>query len=130
MRTSSGRFSPDQKLGCGYQRQCHASQCRGHVCSLKQRFLLEVRIALCGLDLGVPQEVLHLVNRLAARLSEEAKTCLWVMEGLDRQEEHVRATGGDEELLDLIDYLREDNEQWIDPDFAEKAAQAPTTLPS
>ena len=61
---------------------------------------------------------------------EEAETCLWVKEGLDRLEEHVRATGGDEELLDVIDYLREDNEQWIDPEFAGKAAQAPTALSS
>lgn len=61
---------------------------------------------------------------------EEAETGLWVKAGLDRLEELVRATGGDEELLDIIDYLREDNEQWIDPEFAEKAAQAPTALSS
>lgn len=36
---------------------------------------------------------------------QEAETSLWVKAGLDRLEEHVRATGGSDELLNLIDYL-------------------------
>lgn len=52
---------------------------------------------------------------------QEAETSLWVKAGLDQLEEHVRATGGSDELLDLIDYLREDNSQWMDPKFIAEA---------
>lgn len=52
---------------------------------------------------------------------QEAETCLWVKAGLYQLEEHVRATGGSDELLDLIDYLREDNSQWMDPKFIAEA---------
>lgn len=61
---------------------------------------------------------------------EEAETYLQVKDGLERPEEHVRATGGDEEMLYLIEYLLEENEWWVNPEFAEKAAQARTTFSS
>lgn len=60
----------------------------------------------------------------------EAETYLQVKDGLARLEEHVRATGGDEEMLYLIDFLREENEWRAKPKFVAIAQKSLLTLPS
>lgn len=42
----------------------------------------------------------------------------------------VRATGGDEELLDLIEYLWDDNDYWLDPELVADAQNSHLTLAS
>ena len=71
------------------------------------------------------EDTSHYLERL-----QEAETTLWVKEGLDRLEEHVRATGGDEELLDLIEYLKDDNDYWLDPELVADAQNSHLTLAS
>lgn len=71
------------------------------------------------------EDTSHYLERL-----QEAETTLWVKEGLDRLEEHVRATGGDEELLDLIEYLKDDNDYWLDPELVAIAQKSLSTLVS
>ena len=61
---------------------------------------------------------------------EEAETALWVREGLDLLENFVRSHNGDDDLLDLIAYLKVDNEQWSNPEFEEQARQAPKSISS
>lgn len=53
---------------------------------------------------------------------EEAETYLWVKQGLERLEKLLQSIDADDELLDLIDYLKEDNDFWCDPDTVEQAA--------
>lgn len=61
---------------------------------------------------------------------QEAETYLWVKEGLDRLDKLLQSIDADDELLDLVDYLKEDNEQWCDPDMLEQAEQSPKSLSS
>lgn len=61
---------------------------------------------------------------------QEAETYLWVKTGLERLEDLVRSNGDDEELLDLISYLKQDNEDWCAPDFLQQADQSPKSLSS
>lgn len=49
---------------------------------------------------------------------EEAETGLWLHEQLSRIRAVLVELDSDEEMLDAIDYLIEENEQWIDPDIA------------
>jgi hypothetical protein len=51
---------------------------------------------------------------------ERAETNLWVKRQLDRLQELVLANGEDPEMLEAIEFLREENEWWSDP----KADQA------
>ena len=61
---------------------------------------------------------------------EEAETYLQVKDGLERLEKHVRATGGDAEMLYLIEYLLEENEWWANPKFVAEAQNSHLTLAS
>lgn len=61
---------------------------------------------------------------------QEAETYLWVKEGLDRLDKLLQSIDADDDLLDLVEYLKEDNEQWCDPDMVEQAAQSPKSLSS
>lgn len=61
---------------------------------------------------------------------QEAETYLWVKEGLERLDKLLQSIDADDDLLDLIDYLKEDNDFWCDPDMVEQAAQSPKALSS
>jgi hypothetical protein len=50
---------------------------------------------------------------------EETETSLWVEQQLNRIREFLVERGADGEMLDAVDYLREDNDRWIDPKIAE-----------
>ena len=52
---------------------------------------------------------------------QEAETYLWVKEGLERLDKLLQSIDADDDLLDLIDYLKDENEQWCDPDMLEQA---------
>jgi hypothetical protein len=49
---------------------------------------------------------------------EEAETSLWVEQQLNRIRDFLAEHGADEEMLDVVDYLLEDNDFWIDPNIA------------
>jgi hypothetical protein len=40
---------------------------------------------------------------------QEAETYLWVKEGLERLDKLLQSIDADDDLLDLIDYLKDDN---------------------
>ena len=61
---------------------------------------------------------------------QEAETYLWVKEGLERLDKLLQSINADDDLLDLIDYLKDDNEQWCDPEMLEQAEQSPKSLSS
>jgi hypothetical protein len=61
---------------------------------------------------------------------QEAETYLWVKEGLERLDKLLQSIDADDDLLDLIDYLKDDNEQWCDPEMLEQAEQSPKSLSS
>lgn len=61
---------------------------------------------------------------------EEAETYLWVKQGLERLDKLLQSIDADDDLLDLIDYLKEDNDFWCDPDMVEQAAHSPKSLSS
>lgn len=61
---------------------------------------------------------------------EEAETFLWVKQGLERLDKLLQSIDADDDLLDLIDYLKEDNDFWCDPDMVEQATQSPKSLSS
>jgi hypothetical protein len=50
---------------------------------------------------------------------EETQTSLWVAEQLNRIHAFLVEHSADTEMLDAVEYLREDNERWIDPNIAE-----------
>ena len=50
---------------------------------------------------------------------EETETCLCVEQQLERVHAFLVERGADSEMLDAIEYLREDNDRWIDPKIAE-----------
>jgi hypothetical protein len=51
---------------------------------------------------------------------EETETGLWVEQQLSRIRDFLVARAADSEMLDAVDYLREDNERWIDPEIAQE----------
>jgi hypothetical protein len=61
---------------------------------------------------------------------QEAETYLWVKEGLERLDKLLQSIDADDDLLDLIDYLKDDNEQWCDPEMLEQAEQSPKSVSS
>ncbi len=61
---------------------------------------------------------------------QEAETYLWVKEGLDRLDKLLQSIDADDDLLDLIDYLKEDNEFWCVTDMLEEAQNSPKSLSS
>ena len=61
---------------------------------------------------------------------QEAETYLWVKEGLERLDKLLQSIDADDDLLDLIDYLKDENEQWCDPEMLEQAEQSPKSLSS
>jgi hypothetical protein len=61
---------------------------------------------------------------------QEAETYLWVREGLERLDKLLQSIDADDDLLDLIDYLKDDNEQWCDPEMLEQAEQSPKSVSS
>lgn len=61
---------------------------------------------------------------------QEAETYLWVKEGLDRLHKLLQSIDADDDLLDLIDYLKEDNEYWVNSELLADAAQSPKSLSS
>jgi hypothetical protein len=49
-----------------------------------------------------------------------AKTGLWVEQQLSRVRRFLIEQGGDEEMLDVVDFLLEENaETWLDPQIAD-----------
>jgi hypothetical protein len=50
---------------------------------------------------------------------EETETGLWIGQQLTRIRDFLAERGADSEMLDVVEYLREDNEHWIDPKIAE-----------
>jgi len=50
---------------------------------------------------------------------EEHETARWLDEQLDRIERLVREHGADDEMLEAIQYLRDENEWWASPDVEE-----------
>ena len=61
---------------------------------------------------------------------EEAETYLWVKQGLERLDKLLQSIDADDDLLDLIDYLKEDNEYWVNSELLADAAQSPKSLSS
>jgi len=61
---------------------------------------------------------------------QEAETYLWVKAGLERLEELVQSNSDDPELLDVITYLKQDNELWCAADLLQQAEQSPKSLSS
>jgi hypothetical protein len=61
---------------------------------------------------------------------QEAETYLWVKEGLERLDKLLQSIDADDDLLDLIDYLKDDNEQWCDPEMLEQAEISPKSVSS
>lgn len=61
---------------------------------------------------------------------EEAETYLWVKQGLERLDKLLQLIDADDDLLDLIDYLKEDNEYWANSELLADAAQSPKSLSS
>jgi hypothetical protein len=55
---------------------------------------------------------------------EETETSIWIRNQLQRIRDFLQENGGDDEMLDAIDYLEDDNERWIDPKI-EKAPRGP-----
>ena len=51
---------------------------------------------------------------------EETVTSIWIRNQLQRIRDFLEENGGDDEMLDAIDYLEDDNEFWISPEI-EKA---------
>jgi hypothetical protein len=49
---------------------------------------------------------------------EEAETGLWVEQQLSRIRDFLVEHGADSEMLDVVDYLLEENRDWIDPKIA------------
>ena len=49
---------------------------------------------------------------------EETETGLWIEHQLCRIRGFLVEHGADEEMLDAIEYLREENDRWIDPKIA------------
>ena len=50
---------------------------------------------------------------------DEAKTGLWVERELNRIHQFLIEQGGDEEMLDVVDFLIAENaETWLDPQIA------------
>jgi len=64
-------------------------------------------------------------NRRALTLAEieQHETGKWVYAQLDRLEELVKENGADEEMLGVIEFLREENDRWADP-YIEKLDRA------
>jgi hypothetical protein len=50
---------------------------------------------------------------------EETETALWVAHQLGRIRDFLVARAADIEMLDAVDYLREDNERCINPEIAQ-----------
>jgi hypothetical protein len=51
---------------------------------------------------------------------DEAKTSLWVERELNRVRQFLVEHGGDEEMLDVVDFLIAENaEAWLDPQIAD-----------
>lgn len=48
---------------------------------------------------------------------EETETSLWVVQQLCRIHDFLVEHGADEEMLDVVDYLLEENKDWIDPEI-------------
>ena len=61
---------------------------------------------------------------------QEAETYLWVKEGLDRLDKLLQSIDADDDLLDLVEYLKEDNDFWCDPEMVAQAGQSPKSLSS
>ena len=49
--------------------------------------------------------------------TEELETYLWVKDKLTRLESFVRRSEAGHEFVELIEFLRLDNEQWCDPEL-------------
>jgi hypothetical protein len=49
---------------------------------------------------------------------EETETGLWVEQQVSRIRDFLVEHGADGEMLDAIEYLREENDRWIDPKIA------------
>lgn len=60
---------------------------------------------------------------------EEHETTRWLDEQLDRIETLVREHGGDDEMLEAIDYLREENQRWTVSTVEELDRAGRLTLP-
>jgi hypothetical protein len=51
---------------------------------------------------------------------EQTITCLWVEQQLNRIRDCLEEHGADDEMLDAIDYLlEENNDYWLDPQIAD-----------
>lgn len=46
---------------------------------------------------------------------EETETSLWLLEQLNRIQKLLVEHGADDELLEAVEYLIEDNDQWVSP---------------
>ena len=75
-------------------------------------------------DHSMPIKEHHLENL------QEAETYLWVKEGLERLDKLLQSIDADDDLLDLIDYLKDENEQWCDPEMLEQAEISPKSVSS
>ena len=61
---------------------------------------------------------------------ECVETCRWVREKLDSLEALVIAHSSDPELLEVIEFLRDDNESWTTPAIEEQIEQGKLSLGS
>lgn len=59
---------------------------------------------------------------------EGHETGQWLKEQLDRIEQLVRDNGGDDEMLEAISFLREENDQWAEPDVQSLAQSEKLSL--
>jgi hypothetical protein len=50
---------------------------------------------------------------------EETETGLWVDDQLSSIRDFLVAHAAESEMLDAVDYLREDNQRWINPEIAQ-----------
>ena len=50
---------------------------------------------------------------------EETETSIWIRNQLQRIRDFLQENGGDDEMLDAVDYLEDDNERWISPEIEE-----------
>lgn len=60
---------------------------------------------------------------------EEHMTAKWVSEQLDRLELLVRENGGDDEMLDVIAFCRDENDWWAVPQVEELNRAGSLALP-
>jgi hypothetical protein len=49
---------------------------------------------------------------------EQARTCLWVEQQLNRIRDCLEEHRADDEMLDAVDFLLEENNDWLDPQIA------------